>query len=254
MDNILYKIVDKKYHIRIEYNKLIKELNEILNIILYLCNNVNYERIKNLFINLIENNDYYDDITEICEFDKSEYITIINQKINNINKYILNNNENIITQITNLIDKYNELVKYKEENKDIISETDFQYQNENIINKINNIKSILTNSDNQEETDIINFNITLIDKNSYIFAAYPTFKLFLFKNLHCVEELTEEHKKGDYKDINKLLTDNYNLLSKDVLENIKKSNTMMIKYITDFLNRITKKDEKNKDEGEDDEE
>jgi hypothetical protein len=254
MDNILYKIVDKKYHIRIEYNKLIKELNEILNIILYLCNNVNYERIKNLFINLIENNDYYDDITEISEFDKSEYITIINQKINNINKYILNNNENIITQINNLIDKYNELVKYKEENKDIISETDFQYQNENIINKINNIKSILTNSDNQEETDIINFNITLIDKNSYIFAAYPTFKLFLFKNLHCVEELTEEQKKGNYEDINKLLTDNYNLLSKDVLVNIKNNNTMMIKNITDFLNIIIKKDEKNKDEGEDDEE
>jgi hypothetical protein len=148
----------------------------------------------------------------------------------------------------------NQLVKYKEENKDIISETDFQYQNENIINKINNIKSILTNSDNQEETDIINFNITLIDKNSYIFAAYPTFKLFLFKNLHCVEELTEEQKKGNYEDINKLLTDNYNLLSKDVLVNIKNNNTMMIKYITDFLNINIKKDEKNKDEGEDDEE
>ena len=42
MDVILSKFIDKDYEIRIKYNKDIKELNGYLNIILYLCNNVNY--------------------------------------------------------------------------------------------------------------------------------------------------------------------------------------------------------------------
>jgi hypothetical protein len=233
MDVILSKFIDKDYEIRIKYNKDIKELNEYLNIILYLCNNVNYERIKMLFINLIENDNYYDNTTELSDFKLTNNI-----KVQDIDKYIENNNDDIYDQLKKFNNKYDDFIEtYKNKNNDIITETDFKNQNQNIKNKLSNIISILTIIDNQEHSDI-NFNIILIDKNSYIFTSYQLFKSYLFKNLHCVEEFSEDEKKGDFNVINQKLKIIYDKLSYDVLEKILILNKKLITQIEKINKKI----------------
>ena len=188
MDEFLYSLVGEEYKETVDYKKEIKELNEILDIILYLCNNVNYERIKNLCINLIENNDYYNEPDDVSNIDSQ------NIETDDIREYIKDNEKDIKKQIENLQanlstfnDTYN--IRY-----------DFEDQLKLINNKLENIKNLLKSNDNEKDNneedndEDIKFNIILIDKNSFIYSNYKSFKKNLFKNLHCIEELTPENE------------------------------------------------------------
>ena len=215
MDKFLYSLVGEGYRKNLDYKKEIKELNEILDIILYLCNNVNYERIKKLCINLIENNDYYNEPYDISNVNSQ------NIETDDILKYIKDNQEDIIKQIKKLQEKYKIFKTYEDQ-------VDYDDQQKFIENKLENIQNLDIfksdgNEDNDEDNDEdIKFNIILIDKNSSIYSNYLIFKKYLFKNLHCIEELTPENelefnnnlKDKYYKELNKIL--------KEVKKNFKK--------------------------------
>lgn len=211
MDKFLYSLVGEGYRKNLDYKKEIKELNEILDIILYLCNNVNYERIKKLCINLIENNDYYNEPYDISNVNSQ------NIETDDILKYIKDNQEDIIKQIKKLQEKYKIFKTYEDQ-------VDYDDQQKFIENKLENIQNLdIFKSDGNEDNDEdIKFNIILIDKNSSIYSNYLIFKKYLFKNLHCIEELTPENelefnnnlKDKYYKELNKIL--------KEVKKNFKK--------------------------------
>ena len=211
MDKFLYSLVGEGYKKNLDYKKEIKELNEILDIILYLCNNVNYERIKKLCINLIENNDYYNEPYDISNVNSQ------NIETDDILKYIKDNQEDIIKQIKKLQEKYKIFKTYEDQ-------VDYDDQQKFIENKLENIQNLdIFKSDGNEDNDEdIKFNIILIDKNSSIYSNYLIFKKYLFKNLHCIEELTPENelefnnnlKDKYYKELNKIL--------KEVKKNFKK--------------------------------
>ena len=221
MDKFLYSLVGEGYRKNLDYKKEIKELNEILDIILYLCNNVNYERIKKLCINLIENNDYYNEPYDISNVNSQ------NIETDDILKYIKDNQEDIIKQIEKLKEKINIINKYEDQ-------PDYDDQQKFMENKLENIKNLDIfksdgNEDNDEDNDEdIKFNIILIDKNSSIYSNYLIFKKYLFKNLHCIEELTPENEF----EFNNNLKDEYYKELKKILKEVKKN----FKKVSDQLN------------------
>ena len=221
MDKFLYSLVGEEYRKTVDYKKEIKELNEILDIILYLCNNVNYERIKKLCINLIENNDYYNEPYDISNVNSQ------NIETDDILKYIKDNQEDIIKQIEKLKEKINIINKYE-------GQHDYEDQQKFMENKLENIKNLDIfksdgNEDNDEDNDEdIKFNIILIDKNSSIYSNYIIFKKYLFKNLHCIEELTPENEL----EFNNNLKDEYYKELKKILKEVKKN----FKKVSDQLN------------------
>ena len=221
MDKFLYSLVGEGYRKNLDYKKEIKELNEILDIILYLCNNVNYERIKKLCINLIENNDYYNEPYDISNVNSQ------NIETDDILKYIKDNQEDIIKQIKKLQEKYKIFKTYEDQ-------VDYDDQQKFIENKLENIKNLDIfksdgNEDNDEDNDEdIKFNIILIDKNSSIYSNYLIFKKYLFKNLHCIEELTPENEF----EFNNNLKDEYYKELKKILKEVKKN----FKKVSDQLN------------------
>lgn len=221
MDEILYSLVGEEYKETVDYKKEIKELNEIFDIILYLCNNVNYERIKKLCINLIENNDYYNEPYDISNVNSQ------NIETDDILKYIKDNQEDIIKQIEKLKEKINIINKYEDQ-------PDYDDQQKFMENKLENIKNLDIfksdgNEDNDEDNDEdIKFNIILIDKNSSIYSNYLIFKKYLFKNLHCIEELTPENEF----EFNNNLKDEYYKELKKILKEVKKN----FKKVSDQLN------------------
>ena len=221
MDKIIYSLVGEKYKETVDYKKEIKELNEILDIILYLSNNVNYERIKKLCINLIENNNYYNEPYDISNVNSQ------NIETDDILKYIKDNQEDIIKQIKKLQEKYNIIEKYEDQ-------PDYDDQKKFMENKFENIKNLDIfksdgNEDNEEDNnEDIKFNIILIDKNSSIYLNYKFFKKYLFKNLHCIEELTPENEL----EFNNNLKDEYYKELKKILKEVKK----IFKKVSDQLN------------------
>lgn len=224
MDKFLYSLVGDEYKETVDYKREIKELNEIFDIILYLCNNVNYERIKKLCINLIENNDYYNEPYDISNVNSQ------NIETDDILKYIKDNQEDIIKQIGNLQANLSTF-------KDIFYEqSDFEDQLKLINNKLENIKNLLKSNDNEKDNneedndEDIKFNIILIDKNSSIYSNYKSFKKYLFKNLHCIEELTPENEL----DFNTSLKKKYIKESSKILKVVKQN----FKDIDEQLNKL----------------
>ena len=175
----------KEYENKINYNKDIKELNNILDKILYSYNNVNYKRIKNLYINIIENYDYKNE-DDFSNFDKFDINT------NDSEAYIKTNNDEINKQIDNFNKKYKIFKKFEYHKKENIKNV--EEQNKYLINKLENIISKLNIHD-----DNINFNIILINDKSSLYSLYYFLKKGLFKNLHCIEanESTSENEENE---------------------------------------------------------
>ena len=209
------------YRFKISYKNEIKELNKILDMILYLCNNVDYNRIKKLYINIIENYDYNDD--EYSNFDNFEHIKT-NAK--DSEKYIEENKLEIEKQFENFKEKYTEFKNYNKNDKI----TDYNDQNNNLINKLDNIISKLNiiddidDKDGKDDIDDIIFNIRLINNKSFLYDYYKLLKLGLLKNLHCIEDnesSTENEENEVLKEINKKLTHIYNTIFIEKLEELK---------------------------------
>jgi hypothetical protein len=64
MNELLISFLGVEYEDYIEYKDFFKKLNEKLDVVLYLCNNVSNDRIKDYIINTIECGDYYDNYSK----------------------------------------------------------------------------------------------------------------------------------------------------------------------------------------------
>jgi hypothetical protein len=215
---------DDDYRDKIEYNKKIKELNNILDKILYLCNNISYKRIKYLYINIIENYNYYDEEDSYSNFDK--YITDPNKLIDTTDsdEDIKKTHKEINEQIEIFKDKYENFLNLEYDKKDNIK--NLEDQNNYLINKLDNIISTLNILDKDDEKDDIYFNIYLINKKSFLYISigYYILKNCLLKNLHCIkveESLFENEEKDNLIKINKKLIDIYNKNFNKKLERLK---------------------------------
>jgi len=241
MDEFLLKFLsDDDFKDKIEYNKKIKELNKILDKILYLCNNISYKRIKNLYINIIENYNYYNEKEGSSNFD-----SIDTKETEDNDENIKKIYEEIEKQIFNFEKEYNEFKELEYYKKDNIK--DFQYQNNYLINKLNNIISTLNMLDEKDkkvdkgEKETIHFNIYLINKDSlaYIFIGYHILKNVLFKNSHFI-------KVNDINDTKKE-NEEENEEENKILEINEKLNKIYITYFNERLKTLKDKIEDIKD-------
>jgi|UniRef100_A0A6C0LVW3 hypothetical protein len=260
----------KDYENKINYNKKIKELNNILDKILYSYNNVNYKRIKNLYINIIENYDYMkeddfsnfdDDAIDIQESDESD-------------EYIKKNFEEIYKQIKIFNTEYTNFESLKYHKMENIKNV--QEQNKYLISKLN------INDDKDDDNDDINFNIILINDKSSLYSLYYFLKKGLIKNLHCIEanesisdneeeENDEEDKDKedndeednddeDEEDINKKLRKIYDKTFKKKIEDLKekiedlKEKIEELKEKIENYNKIIEKEEEKEEKEEEKEE
>jgi hypothetical protein len=252
MDEFLLGFLnDDDYRNKIEYNKKIKELNNILDKILYLCNNFSYKRIKYLYINIIEHYNYYDDDDRYSNFDK--YIKdpeklIDTKETNDSDKAIKKTHKEINKQIENFKDKYNEFSMLEYDKKDNIK--NFQDQNNYLINKLDNIISTLNILDKDDDKDDIYFNIQLINKKSILYniLGYSILKNGLLKNVHIndddLESISEKKEKENLKKINNKLINiynkNFNFLLKMRKEEIegKKGIKEKIEELKEIINNV----------------
>ena len=276
MDVFLTFFLGKDYERKINYNKDIKKLNNILDKILYFCNNINYKRIKNLYINIIENYDYKNE-DDFSNFDKVLIDT------NDSDAYIKRNNKEINKEIGNFNKEYIKFIGLDYHKKKKIKNV--EEQNKYLINKLKNIISKLNiHDDNEEkeekeEDENINFNIILINDKSSLYLLYNILKKGLFKNLHCIEsnestsEDGEDGENGENEEneednhlikINKELRDIYDKTFDNKLEELKKNieelkkNIKILKKNIEEYNKIiedyNKNIETNKEEEEEEEE
>ena len=225
METYFLNLLGDDYRDKIEYNKKIKELNKILDMILYLCNNVDYNRIKNLYINIIENYDYDED-DEYSNFDNFDQI---NTNAKDSEKYIEENKLEIEKQIENFRTNYTIFKNYNKNDKI----TDYNDQNNNLINKLDNIISKLNiiddidDKDDKDDKDDIIFNIRLINNKSFLYDYYKQLKSGLLKNLHRIEdnESSTENEENEenkvLKEINEKLTHIYNTIFIEKLQELK---------------------------------
>jgi hypothetical protein len=187
------------------YKKYIDELTAIFdasNEIIYLCNNFDITRIHNLFINIIETYNYYEDgknkisdtvhlseeISESLEYQKmKEYIDNNFKKIQDKWKdCLLSKLDSLKTNLNNINlsdDKDDELIKdnFKSQYKTI------RINLEDIERELDKIKTITEDSINSIKGDDIQFDIYPITKNSMIFKSYfYSWSKKIFKNLQII--------------------------------------------------------------------
>jgi|688.fasta_scaffold193524_3 hypothetical protein len=190
MNDILISFLGDEYKEYIEYKGFFKKLNENLDVILYLCNNLSNDRIKNYIINSIENGDYYDNYDDLGEgisvIDENDIFEKITKgdEYNKMLDYAHKNLENISKMYSEFAEEYMNIIKYNDE-KYNNEKYDLDKQKLYISDKFENIVSKLETLKIVKSKDDIKFNIILIDKESFI--DYKAFKR-LFKNLHIQEK------------------------------------------------------------------
>jgi hypothetical protein len=233
MNNILNSFLGVEYKDYIEYKELFKKLNEKLDVILYLCNNVSKDRIKDYIINTIECGDYYDNyedlgegISVIDDNDIFEKITT-GEEYNNMLQYTDDNLKNIYKMYNKFAEEYMNIEKYNEDTyKD--PKYDLEKQKIYIGEKLEIIVSKLETLKIEKSKDDIKFNIILIDKDSFL--DYKVFKR-LFKNLHIIEKLTIGSDK-DLIEFKANLTHIYSLIFIDLSSKFNEYNLEVINLIT----------------------
>ena len=171
MNDILTYIIGEEYEDYIKYKDLFKILNEILDTILYLCNNVSNDRLKQYIINTIEYEEYYEDLGEgnLIIDDNAIFEKITNGKeykkmLNYIDNNLININKiynEFYVKYKN-IDNYND-DKYKDPKYDLVKQKIYISEKLEII--VNGL-DILKIEDSKEVE--IKFNIILISKDSFI--------------------------------------------------------------------------------------
>jgi hypothetical protein len=243
MNDILTYIIGEEYEDYIKYKDLFKILNEILDTILYLCNNVSNDRLKQYIINTIEYEEYYEDLGEgnLIIDDNAIFEKITNGKeykkmLNYIDNNLININKiynEFYVKYKN-IDNYND-DKYKDPKYDLVKQKIYISEKLEII--VNGL-DILKIEDSKEVE--IKFNIILISKDSFI--DYKFFKNF-FKNLHIIDNSTPGYDKDSNIFIEKLLNI-YNLIFKDVLKKFNDYNIKIDKLILDINNLVDELKEK----------
>ena len=239
-----------------KYKKYIDELTAILDAsseIIFLCNNFDITRIQDLFINIIENYNYYEEGKN--ETSKTE---LLGDEISGSAEYI-KMKEYIDTNFKNIQEKCDcftiKLKGFITHNLPDIDDTQdgddglirdnfkSQYKTirinlEDIERELNKIKQISVLEKKAIKDDDIKFNIFPITKSNMMFSSglYSSFKM-IFKNLQIINsnenEITEEELEEINNDLKKLyinLIDKFNidpinaqeLVLKDIIEDLNK--------------------------------
>jgi hypothetical protein len=229
MKDILISFLGDEYKEYIEYKGFFKKLNENLDVILYLCNNLSNDRIKNYIINSIENGDYYDNYDDLGEgisvIDENDIFEKITKgdEYNKMLDYAHKNLENIYKMYSEFAEEYMNIIKYNNEKYDLDKQKLYISDKfENIVSKLETLKIVKSKDD-------IKFNIILIDKESFI--DYKAFKR-LFKNLH----IQEKSNIGNDKillEFKEKLTKIYNLIFIDLIAKFKEYNLDVEQLITE---------------------
>jgi hypothetical protein len=263
------------------YKKYIDELTAIFdasNEIIYLCNNFDITRIHNLFINIIETYNYYEDgknkisdtdllseeISESPEYQKmKEYIDNNFKKIQD--KWVcfllikLDSLKTILNNIDPTDDNDDELIKdnFKSQYKTI------RINLEDIERELGKIKTITEFEIKAIKEDDIQFDIYPITKNSMIFKSnFYGWSKMIFKNLQIInsdeseviDEELEKNKKNFFK-LYKNLIEKFNKNTieakeremKDIIEALKEQEEEFKKIYEGFIK--TGGDRKGVDEG-----
>jgi hypothetical protein len=231
MNDIIIYFIGVEYEDYIIYKDLFKILNEILDTILYLCDNVLNDRIKQYIINTIEYEEYYQDLGEgfsiIDDNDIFEKITN-GKEYNKMLEYINSNLSNINKKYEDFDIKYKDIAIYNDDKyKD--PKYDLSKQKLYISEKLENIISKLEILKMEKSEEDVKFNIILINKDSFL--DYKFFKQF-FKNLHIIENSTIGYDKDLIKFKEKLLNI-YDKIFKDISKKCKDYNLKIDKLITD---------------------
>jgi hypothetical protein len=209
------------------YKKYIDELTAIFdasNEIIYLCNNFDITRIHNLFINIIETYNYYEDgKNKISDTDLLSEDIRDSLEYKKMKEYIDNNFKKIQDKWNCLLEELQKLKsmlpefdnQQPDENDDKLIKDNFksQYKTirinlEDIERELGKIETITEDSINSIKGDDIQFDIYPITNNSMIFKSgfYVLFKK-IFKNLQIInsdesevgEEELEKNKKNFFK-------------------------------------------------------
>ena len=244
-----------------KYKKYIDELTAILDAsseIIFLCNNFDITRIQDLFINIIENYNYYEQgknetsKTELLGDEISGSAEYIKMK-----EYIDKNFENIKDKCDCFTIKLDGFRRQylpdnaeTEDSDDALIRDNFksQYKTirinlEDIERELNKIKKITENDIKAIKDDDIQFNIFPITKSNmmYLSGFYSSFKM-IFKNLQIINsnenEITEEELEEINNDLKKLyinLIKNFNvntinaqeLVLKDIIAGLNNEGTSL---------------------------
>jgi hypothetical protein len=233
MNEFLNSVIGPDYTDYIEYKDKFKKLNEKLDVILYLCDNVSNNRIKNFIINKIESGDYYDyedeelGISNIDENDIFEKI-VSGEDYEKMLEYIEGNLKNIDKKNDEFIEEYRKFDANNETYKD--PKYDLENQIKSIKDKLGIIVTKLGETKIENSKDDIKFNIILINKDSFL--DYKVFKK-LFKNLHIIEKSKRGNDK-DLIDFKEKLKNIYNLTYEDISGKLEKYNSKVDKFLEEL--------------------
>jgi hypothetical protein len=240
MNDLLISFLGVEYEDYIEYKDFFKKLNEKLDVILYLCNNVSNDRIKDYIINTIECGDYYDNYEDLGEgisvIDDNDIFDKITtgEEYEKMLEYTADNLNNIYKIYSEFAEEYIKIEKYNEDTyKD--PKYDLEKQKIYIGEKLKNIVSKLETLKIEKFKDDIKFNIILIDKDSFL--DYRVFKR-MFKNLHIVEKSNLGNDK-DLLEFKGNLINIYNLIFVDLSSEFNEYNLEVKKLIT-IINGLVK--------------
>ena len=239
-----------------KYKKYIDELTAILDAsseIIFLCNNFDITRIHDLFINIIENYNYYEEgkietsNTEPLGDEISKSAEYIKMK-----EYIDKNFENIKDKcdcFTIKLDGFR--IQYlpdnaeTEDSDDTLIRDNFksQYKTirinlEDIQRELSKIKKITEFEIKAIKDDDIQFNIFPITKSNMMYSPslYSSFKM-IFKNLQIIDSNENEITEQELDEINKDLKKLYINLIKNFNVNTINAQELVLKDIIDGLNK-----------------
>ena len=240
MNDLLISFLGEEYKDYIEYKDLFKKLNEKLDVVLYLCDNVSNDRIKNYIINTIECGDYYDNYEDLGEgvsiIDDNDIFDKIttSEEYKKLLEYTADNLNNIYKKYNEFAEEYVNIEKYNDDTyKD--PKYDLEKQKMYIGEKLEIIVSKLETLKIEKSKDNIKFNIILIDKDSFL--DYKVFKR-IFKNLHIIEKSNRENDK-DLIEFKGNLTNIYNQIFLDLSREFNEYNLEVKKFIT-IINGLVK--------------
>jgi len=240
MNDLLISFLGEEYKDYIEYKDLFKKLNEKLDVVLYLCDNVSNDRIKNYIINTIECGDYYDNYEDLGEgvsiIDDNDIFDKITtgEEYKKLLEYTADNLNNIYKKYNEFAEEYVNIEKYNDDTyKD--PKYDLEKQKMYIGEKLEIIVSKLETLKIEKSKDNIKFNIILIDKDSFL--DYKVFKR-IFKNLHIIEKSNRENDK-DLIEFKGTLTNIYNQIFLDLSREFNEYNLEVKKFIT-IINGLVK--------------
>jgi hypothetical protein len=255
----------------ISKTRVLTELYNQFNELIYLCDNFDMNRINNFLINIIENHNFYieDDnndefsngYSNIRDSDKLSGDILAADEYNNMISEMNKNFEKINTKYGKFVKKINDFAEsYIEYLKDDTQNYDMDIL-ENIKNEykivISNLEELQQRFSEIEKKNIIadtiygiKIDVILITNNSIVYntIGYSIYKKFLYRNLHVINRETFYVTNSDIEEFKNKLYKIYSIIHKDFLIKLNKGNAKQFDkdLLTDLKDKIKKLRENSK--------